>query len=179
MKRFFMIIIPVIFVIVSLLFALSVSFYPKKYIDILDVYGAKYDISKSLIASVINVESSYKPDAVSKSGALELMQLKPTTADEIANKLNISNYDLFDPETNIHFGCFYLRYLIDIYSDIAISLMCYNAGLNTVNIWLQNPDYFDGEKFIYIPYTETRNYIDKIKVNLVIYNAKYNLNTKI
>ena len=179
MKKFFYIFIPAIFILVSIAFVLSVTFYPKKYVNILDVYSDEYQISKSLIASVINVESSFKPDAVSSSGAMGLMQLKLATAQEIADKLDIAEFDLFDPEINIHFGCFYLRYLIDIYTDLSISLMCYNAGLNTVNSWMANPDYFDGEKFIYIPYDETRNYIQKIKTNLLVYNAKYNLNTTI
>ena len=97
-----------------------------------------------------------------------LMQLLPSTANDIANRLNILEYDIFDPNTNIMFGCYYLRYLLDLYNqNIDYAIMAYNAGLGTVNDWLKNNILDDN-----IPYKETKDYIKKIKFNMKIYNIK-------
>lgn len=126
-----------------------------------------YNLEPSLVCSVINVESRYNPNSVSKAGAIGLMQLLPTTANDIATKLNMSDYDLYDIDTNIHFGCYYLRYLFDIYSNQKMTLVAYNAGLGTLNTWLiRDPDLEN------IPYKETKDYLKKINFNEKIYKIK-------
>lgn len=144
--------------------------YPVKYENVIDKYSKEFNLDKSLVYSTINVESSFKPNSVSKSNAMGLMQILPTTANEIANKLNITNYDILDVDTNIHFGCYYLRYLLNLYDqNLTNTLMAYNAGLGTVNNWLQNNISINN-----IPYTETKNYVKKIIFNQKIYNFKIN-----
>ena len=78
----------------------------------------------------------------------------------------MSEYDsemLYDPETNIHIGCWYLRYLLDMYeSNLPTALAAYNAGLGNVSKWLVNPEYSkDGENLDSVPYTETDGYVKK------------------
>lgn len=127
-----------------------------------------YNLEPSLICSVINVESRYNPKSVSKAGAIGLMQLLPTTATDIATNLNISNYDLYDIDTNIYFGCYYLRYLFDLYDgDQKMTLVAYNAGLGTLNTWLIKDPNLEN-----IPYKETENYLKKINFNEKIYKIK-------
>lgn len=140
---------------------------PIKYFKTIKKYSSMYNLEPSLVCSVINVESRYNPNSVSKAGAIGLMQLLPTTANDIAIKLNISDYDLYDIDTNIHFGCYYLRYLFNLYGNQKMTLVAYNAGLGTLNSWLTSDPNLEN-----IPYQETKNYLKKINFNEKIYKIK-------
>lgn len=131
-------------------------------------YAEEYDLELALVYSVIKVESDFKKDAVSKSGALGLMQILPSTAKWIAEELEVDYIRdiMFDPETNIRFGCFYLRYLFDKFHDKDVVICAYNAGEGKVQDWINNGR-LDVSK---IDYIETKNYLDKV-------NKYYNLYT--
>ena len=94
------------------------------------------------------------------------MQIMPETGEWAAELMGMSEYDsemLYDPETNIHIGCWYLRYLLDMYEgNLPTALAAYNAGLGNVSKWLVNPEYSkDGENLDSVPYTETDGYVKK------------------
>ena len=143
------------------------------------VFCAKdYDLSPELIASVINVESSFKETAKSNKNAIGLMQIKLTTANYL-NKLNnqdeIREEELFVPSTNIKYGSQYLKYLIDKFENIQTALASYNAGETRVRSWLNSGIYStDGKTLSYIPYEETKNYVEKINNNLKFYSKIFN-----
>lgn len=149
--------------------------YPLDYETEIKLYADEYDVDPVLVASMINVESRFSPKKVSHKGAIGLMQLMPSTAEEIAKKLNRTYYDLFDPATNIEFGCYYLKYLTtQVGSELTVLLASYNAGFNNVNDWLTNKDYSDnGVTLIKTPYKETNDYIDKVNQNYKIYQARF------
>lgn len=90
--------------------------------------SAEFDMDPFLIASLIRVESAGNPNAVSKVGALGLTQIMPATGAEIARELEIAEYDLFHPETNIRMGTYYLRKLLDRFEKVEIALAAYNWG---------------------------------------------------
>ena len=94
------------------------------------------------------------------------MQIMPETGEWIAGKLK-EPYDeetLQEPEQNIRYGCWYLEFLFERFSDPDTVLAAYNAGHNAVRKWLQNSDYSDdGESLQVIPYDETRNYVEKVR----------------
>lgn len=95
----------------------------KKYEPIIHFYSKKYDVDPHLIKAVILAESNFNPYAVSRKGALGLMQLMPETA----RMLNLKN--VFDPEENIRGGTLYLRMLKDYFNDnLDLVLAAYNAG---------------------------------------------------
>ncbi len=99
-----------------------------------------------LVTSLIQVESDFDPRAVSRRGALGLMQLMPATA----RRLGVESP--FDPEQNLRAGVRELRRLIDRYGgDLVLALAAYNAGEGAVNRYGGVP-----------PYSETRDYIDRI-----------------
>ena len=103
------------------------------------------------------------------------MQLMPSTAQYLANKLNLEYSDIYDIDTNIHLGCYYLSLLIDKYQDVDVALCAYNAGPKTVDMWLKNANYSQNSKTLnVIPYPETRNYLRKIKVFRTFYTKIYN-----
>ena len=136
--------------------------YPVAYSEFIVKYADEYDLDPFLVMAVIKVESNFVPEAESPYAA-GLMQLTEETARWNAGKLDIDDYNYLDPETNIKIGCHYLRHLIDKYGNIDTALAAYNAGMGNVSGWLKNPDYSkDGTSLKYIPFPETRAYVDKV-----------------
>lgn len=175
MSAYFLILFIAIFSIVG--YALAVL-YPFKYKSEIIESANNYKLDPALVASIINVESSFEKDKVSPVGAIGLMQLMPATAIEIANKKGITDFkisDLYDVKTNIDFGCYYLRYLLDIYNNnLPNVLASYNAGLNKVKTWLLNSNYSnDGITLISTPYEETNNFIKKVNSSYKIYSKRF------
>ncbi len=140
--------------------------YPFNYKQEILQYSNQYNLEPEFVASVIYAESKYNKNAVSSVGAIGLMQIMPSTAIEISEKLNIDNFkidDLYNPKINIMFGCYYLNYLINMFEDKKVALCAYNAGLNNVKLWLNNSEYSTDSKTLFkIPFSETNNYVNKI-----------------
>ena len=148
--------------------------YPIKYSSYVKKYAATYALPVSLVYSVINVESGFDKNAKSAVGAVGLMQLLLSTASEIAVKLGetFNEQDLYNPEINIKYGCFYLNYLLNMFSgDVTNAVASYNAGFNKVISWLDNSEYSKNGKLTNIPVSETKNYVRKVNNNLKIYKT--------
>lgn len=172
---FSIVIVSIIVLGIYLFLCLSYIFYPIKYKESILNYARVYNVDKELVASVINAESSFKQDAVSKKGAIGLMQLMPETAEWLANKLQLSYSEelLYTADYNIHLGTYYLAYLSTKFNDSTVVLCAYNAGEGVVRTWLKNKEYSnDGETLDYIPYSQTREYAKKVNSALKIYAKK-------
>lgn len=159
-------VLAIIITIVIVITATFLLFFPTTYKSEIRKYSSKYNLSMSMVASIIKVESNYNVNAVSKVGAIGLMQLMPTTAVDVANRMGIEfkEDDLFIPSKNIEMGCYYLRYLLDIFGEnIDNALSAYNWGLSNVRNWLLMGN-SDGYGTIRdIPVQETKNYLKKYK----------------
>ncbi len=164
--------------IICIGFAVRSFLYPIKYKNYITKYAEEYNLSPSVVASIINVESGFDKNAKSRVGAIGLMQIMPDTAIYICEINHISfddNNDLYNPEKNIQIGCMYFRYLLNKFQDFDNSIYAYNAGETTVKNWLKNTNYSQDKKHINnVPYIETKNYLNKINKNIRIYkNYKF------
>ncbi|HEY8424207.1 MAG TPA: lytic transglycosylase domain-containing protein [Clostridia bacterium] len=150
--------------------------YPLKYQDYVGKYSNEFGVDKAMIYSIMRAESSFDPKAVSRSGAIGLMQLMPSTALMLAYELGIQDFTtemLFDPEINIRLGTCYYGKMLKKFENYETALAAYNAGEGNVSSWLSNPEYSkDGKTLDYIPFKETSNYIKKINKNYKIYKIR-------
>ena len=137
--------------------------------------------NKNLVHSIIRQESAFYSSAISRTGAIGLMQVMPATAGQMAKNLGIeySKKRLSsDEKYNIKIGSYYIKKLINKYKGSTIlSVAAYNAGPGTINRWLKS--YGDPRKFgidplvwiEMIPYSETRNYVKRVLSNELIYRS--------
>jgi hypothetical protein len=117
-----------------------------EYSEYIDRVASKYDLEPELIRAVIRTESNGDQGAVSRKGAMGLMQLMPSTADD----MNVVNP--FNPEENIEGGTKYLKYLMERFDgDLTLALAAYNAGPGTVEKYGSVP-----------PIQETKQYVKKV-----------------
>ncbi|MBQ1631490.1 MAG: transglycosylase SLT domain-containing protein [Clostridia bacterium] len=136
-----------------------------KYVELIQKYSEEYDLEPSFVAGVISTESKFKEEAVSRAGARGLMQIMPATGEEIAEALGVTFHveDLFEPETSIRFGCYYLRQQLDRFDqNKAVALAAYNAGPNKAAQWLSEYGLDSRGRIAYIPYEETKNYVNRV-----------------
>lgn len=152
--------------------------YPLDYTEHIQKYAAEYSLDPHLVASVIWVESKYRPDAVSRRDARGLMQITPSTGQWGAEKMGILDFDdsqLFDSEMNIRIGCWYLNYLSRQFPDNPqLILASYNGGIGNVKKWLQDETYSkDGETLDDIPFKETQEYVILVLDSYKIYKEIY------
>ena len=116
--------------------------YPMEYRDLIEAGAEEFNLNPAFVTAIIRNESSFQPRAESSVGARGLMQLMPDTAEWIAGKMKISGYAferMYDPESNIRFGCWYLRYLASLFHGDPVCVACaYHAGQGQVNAWLSD-----------------------------------------
>jgi soluble lytic murein transglycosylase len=145
---------------------------PLRHDDIIRQQAAEKNLDPALIAAVIYEESKFREGERSSAGALGLMQVTPRTAHLIARLSGGSSFttrDLEDPEVNIRYGSYYLRYLLDRYRGNEVAaLAAYNAGVGNVDSW-------GGSDLTVaaIRFAETRAYVDQVLQRRGEYRQKY------
>jgi soluble lytic murein transglycosylase-like protein len=118
-----------------------------QYDSIIENAAVSASVEPNLLRAVIVVESGFNSRAVSKRGAVGLMQLMPATA----TRFGVSNP--YDPKQNVHGGARYLKFLIDRFGqDIRLALAAYNAGEEAVDR--------NGGRIP--PFTETMAYVPRV-----------------
>ncbi len=148
--------------------------YPLKYKEVVIERADYYGIDRTLVFAVINTESNFDANAKSRAGAMGLMQITEKTAEYIAERLCVDEYDIMDIQTNVNFGCYYIKYLITKFNDLDTALIAYNAGEGKVALWLTDKKYSDdGKSLKTTPYQESNEYIIKIHKNFEKYNKLY------
>ena len=151
---------------------------PAEYASFVTEYAEKYRVPENLIYAVIKTESKFDSSAESSVGAVGLMQMMPDTFSWLTNDRLGDRFSagmLYDPETNIKYGVYYLSWLYDRYADWDKALAAYNAGPGNVDEWLKDHEITDLEsgKLQNIPFKETREYVKKVNKALEKYESLY------
>ncbi|MBQ7521117.1 MAG: lytic transglycosylase domain-containing protein [Clostridia bacterium] len=148
-----------------------------RYREWIEKYALENGIEPAYVAAIILRESSYDPQATSSVGARGLMQVMEDTFDYVRRNLGESTIfdDMYDPETNIRYGCWYLGNLSRIFDSDPIEMACaYHAGPNNVKLWIMN--YAADQKNLRleeIPMQDTRQYAGKVYDAYAIYFQHY------
>lgn len=133
---------------------LETKLYPDAYSKEIELSAKYYNVDANLIRAIIHAESHFRKEAVSKQGALGLMQLMPTTARELGVR------DPFKPEQNIQGGVKHLAKLMKkYYGNIRMVAAAYNAGEGNVKKYNGIP-----------PFEETKVYIERVEILHKRYN---------
>lgn len=150
---------------------------PLNHEDIIRQQAKAKKLSPELIAAVIYAESRFR-DQTSSAGARGLMQITPATAQYIADLSGGTAFQLKDlgtPQTNISYGSYYLRYLLNRYGgNETLALAAYNAGEGNVDQWLGEAGR-RGKAFGVdnIPFPETRHYVERVIQAQADYRSEY------
>lgn len=137
-------------------------------------------IERALALAITRQESEFNPQALSPAGARGLMQLMPATAQETAKKNDLSyrKESLYEPEYNMQLGSLYLARMINGFDGSYVkAIAAYNAGPGNVGKWLKQfgqPGKTPHEVINWIekiPFTETRNYVQRVIENLEVYRS--------
>ena len=152
--------------------------YPLKYKEFVLKYAYEYGINPCLVFAVIKAESSFNPNARSDKNAMGLMQITKQTAMWGAEMIGIEGFsleDLYDPETNIRIGCWYIKQLMSEFDNQTdLVLAAYNGGSGNVNEWLKNVNYSrTGQELDVIPFRETEIFVKKVKNYYQVYLKLY------
>ena len=145
------------------------SRYPLEYENVIRAHAADRGLDPAFVAAVVYSESRFDPNARSYAGAVGLMQVLPETAEFIARKTGGTEFveaDLRDPDINVRYGTWLLRYLRDLYDgDLELALAAYHAGPASVDRWLA-----EGSG---IAFPETRAYVDEVMRVRGVYAKAY------
>lgn len=150
--------------------------HPREYSEYVERYSDAYGVPEAVIYSVIRTESGFVSNAVSKAGAVGLMQMMPNTFLWLCEK-NGESLDagmLYDPETNIRYGTYYLSYLYEQFGLWETVYAAYNCGPGRVKEWQADTEYADGNGVLKkIPIEETSSYVKKVSKSVKIYEKLY------
>lgn len=156
--------------------------YPLKFKQEIETAGYVNHLEPELLASLINEESSFDNLSESRVGAIGLMQLMPTTAQWVADKMQVdfSVEKLYEPQYNINIGAYYLRYLLDKFGDEYTALCAYNAGEGQVKTWLLSNEFSSVNNVLKsTPYKETNAFVEKVLKNKARYSTRFEMKFKI
>lgn len=152
--------------------------YPFPYRDKVEKYSSEFNADKYLAISVMKVESNFTEGAISRTGAVGLMQIMPETAGWIATRLDEEPPTinrLHETDTNIKYGIWYLSELNEeFFGNDVLTLAAYNAGRGNVRTWMEekgwDENFYDIDS---IPFSETRKYVRRVLECRKKYNELY------
>ncbi len=152
---------------------------PLGYLETVKQYAARFRLPPAFVFAIMLNESAFHAQIVSPAYAVGLMQILPETGRQIATGLG-EPYDegcLYDPQTNIRYGCWYLRSLLDeLGEELVYAAAAYNAGPRAVKQWLRRKKDEPADLFAEeIPYQETNRYVRKVLTAMRQYEVILNI----
>ena len=152
------------------------AIYPFVYGEGIQATAELAGLDPMLVAGLIRQESVFDAGAVSRAGAIGLMQVMPRTGRELARQLRLgySRSRLFQPDFNLRLGTTHLAKLLRNNASIEEALAAYNAGQSRVQQWTAGRTFREPAEFVEsIPFTETREYVQIVMRNREIYRSLY------
>ena len=143
--------------------------YPMPWRPIVDEHRG--ELPRALIYATMRQESGFRPEVVSRAGAVGLMQLMPELATRLARK-PVTRSMLRSPETNIALGLDEMAALAAEFDGVyPLSIAAYNAGKSRVKRWLKESRKMELDRFVErIPFNETRNYVRRVTTHYARYS---------
>ena len=168
-KRTVTILIASLIIYLIIMWLLTSFIFPRKYKDIIEHVTTQYEVDPNLVYAIIKQESNFKENAKSSRGAIGLMQIITSTANEVVQTISSINeeyYNLYDPETNINVGVKYISELIQKFDgNIYLAIAAYNGGMGNVQKWFgaDYSNYDTLQKVVdKIEFGETRKYVKNV-----------------
>ncbi|MSP27761.1 MAG: lytic murein transglycosylase [Methylococcales bacterium] len=155
--------------------------FPVTYTDQVHSNASLQHLDPALVFGLMRQESMLDKDAQSPVGARGLMQIMPETGQQIARKMNEpwqSASSLFNPDTNIRYGTFYYKQMVNRFNgNFALAAAAYNAGPHRVDQWLPRGQWMPADIWIEtIPFKETRKYVTSVLSYAMIYSQRLQSN---
>jgi hypothetical protein len=152
----------------------KMSLYPALYREEVEYAAALNDIPPQLLFGLVWKESGFEREIISRSGAVGLSQLMPSTAEDVAGRMKIKMPDLTDPEENLLIGSWYLNWLTGYVGNNSAAVISYNGGPGRVRRWMR--EYSDlSPDLLYeaVPVLETHQYGKRVLTASVFYGMLY------
>lgn len=149
-----------------------------EYKSLISKYSSLYGVDQMLVRAVMKRESNVNPNAVSNKGAIGLMQIMPKTGEDIARNLKINDFKadmLKNADTNIMFGVYYLKKLLERYdNDYILALGAYNAGISNIDVvfFVNANERISAED---MPFNETARHVKAIMITYQFYKGEEKL----
>ena len=158
------------------------NLYPSYYWEQVAAAASEASVDPYLVLSVIRQESFFNEDAVSRAGAIGLMQIMPQTGRRLARSMGLRPFhrtQLFNPRQSIRMGSYFLADQVRDFMQgptrgigYELGLAAYNAGPHVARQWVERFPFEDPDTFVErIPYRETRLYVKKVLKNYTIYKT--------
>lgn len=159
----------------SLPYELLQELYPRPYQKTVSRYSHSYGIEPEMVYGLMRQESMFRELAISRSGAMGLMQIMPATGNWMAEKMKIRNPDFFNPHTSIQIGTKYFADLLKNYdNDFRWASIAYNGGPGNLRKWKRQYYKDDFNLFLEnIPVAEPRHYCRITYQNYMHYKITY------
>ncbi len=140
--------------------------YPRPYRDVVERAAATHGVPVEHVYATMRQESAFDPRALSRAGAMGLLQLMPATAQRAAERLGLpfERERLFEPDVNVELGVAEMAALSARWGGrLPLVIAAYNAGSHRVKGWLESTGRMETDRFVErIPYDETRNYVRRV-----------------
>ncbi|MBE9228294.1 transglycosylase SLT domain-containing protein [Phormidium sp. LEGE 05292] len=152
------------------------SLYPFPFLEYTETWAQKHQLNPLLVTALMRQESRFESDIRSVAGAVGLMQIMPATGKWVAQQISVKDYNLENPNDNIRLGTWYLDHTHDTYNNNSLlAVASYNAGPGNVSKWINQLGLTDPDEFVeYIPFPETKGYVEHVFENYWNYLRLYN-----
>ena len=149
---------------------------PRTYADYVSRYCEEYGLPEYMVYGVMAVESGFRRDELSNDDRIGLMQIGPETLEWLnsALKTSYTDRDLYDPETSIRCGAYYLAYLYSLYGRWTPVLAAYETNVDDVTFWSLDEAYTDANgNLTKTPREDLNEKIRNIEKKADVYRSLY------